>query len=323
MLILCILTLLLYAAGWAYCEVSEYQSDVRKYGRSGRRKYLYDPFNLLDLSMIAMLLLLVLTRATMALLSWPEPAAWLAAAAGHEGGRADSTQWAHSVAGALVSAEVPCQALLALVSSLRIMELLFLFPQTGPLLLMAIRMLQDLMQFLVLFTFVVVSFGCAFYVLLKADNARVPPSASLYRSGGGGGGGGGNGGGGGGGVEALGDANPSGGVAAAAAAVRRLAVSGDDTDDAVQGDPLTVITVVRLLVQGTLNGESDFVLETMRAGSPIAWGLMFLFGVVVVLLLLNLLIARFAKTFDMVYENVEHNFKVPRIRCPLCLPLPA
>ena len=50
---------------------------------------------------------------------------------------------------------------------------------------------------------------------------------------------------------------------------------------------------------------------------------MFLFGVVVVLLLLNLLIARFAKTFDMVYENVEHNFKVPRIRCPLCLPLPA
>ena len=37
---------------------------------------------------------------------------------------------------------------------------------------------------------------------------------------------------------------------------------------------------------------------------------MFLFGVVVVLLLLNLLIARFAKTFDVVYENVDCNFKV-------------
>ena len=37
---------------------------------------------------------------------------------------------------------------------------------------------------------------------------------------------------------------------------------------------------------------------------------MALFGVVVVLLLLNLLIARFAKTFDMVYENVDANFKV-------------
>ena len=37
---------------------------------------------------------------------------------------------------------------------------------------------------------------------------------------------------------------------------------------------------------------------------------MFLFGVVVVLLLLNLLIARFAKTFDLVYENVDANFKV-------------
>ena len=32
---------------------------------------------------------------------------------------------------------------------------------------------------------------------------------------------------------------------------------------------------------------------------------MLLFGVVVVLLLLNLLIARFAKTFDMVYESVD------------------
>ena len=37
---------------------------------------------------------------------------------------------------------------------------------------------------------------------------------------------------------------------------------------------------------------------------------MALFGIVVVLLLLNLLIARFAKTFDVVYENLDANFKV-------------
>ncbi len=47
------------------------------------------------------------------------------------------------------------------------MEMLFLFHQTGPLLLMTIRMLQDLMQFLTLFLFVVAAFGCAFYVLLR------------------------------------------------------------------------------------------------------------------------------------------------------------
>ena len=37
---------------------------------------------------------------------------------------------------------------------------------------------------------------------------------------------------------------------------------------------------------------------------------MALFGVSVVLLLLNLLIARFAKSFDLVYENLDSNFKV-------------
>ena len=49
---------------------------------------------------------------------------------------------------------------------------------------------------------------------------------------------------------------------------------------------------------------------THGADSTVVWGVMFLFGVIVVLLLLNLLIARFAKTFDMVHENVDANFKV-------------
>jgi hypothetical protein len=44
---------------------------------------------------------------------------------------------------------------------------------------------------------------------------------------------------------------------------------------------------------------------------------MALFGIVVVLLLLNLLIARFAKTFDLIYENVDSNFKVQFARVVL------
>lgn len=45
-------------------------------------------------------------------------------------------------------------------------------------------------------------------------------------------------------------------------------------------------------------------LPATRSGT-LAWILMLAFGIVVVLLLLNLLIARFAKTFDMVYENLD------------------
>ena len=101
------------------------------------------------------------------------------------------------------------------------------------------------MQFLTLAAFVVVAFGCAFYVLLESH------------------------------------------------------------------EDLPIQAVVGLLVRGTLNGESDYVISSTHAhASLFAWSLMFLFGVIVVLLLLNLLIARFAKTFDMVYENVDANFKV-------------
>ena len=107
------------------------------------------------------------------------------------------------------------------------------------------------MQFLILAAFVVIAFGCAFFVLLRPND---PTSEGR-----------------------------------------------------------TVWQVVGLLVRGTLNGESDYVIATThprREAAYFAWSLMFLFGVIVVLLLLNLLIARFAKTFDMVYENVDANFKV-------------
>lgn len=53
------------------------------------------------------------------------------------------------------------------------------------------------------------------------------------------------------------------------------------------------------LMQGVLNAEPTEVVEALP-DSSVAWALMILFGVVVVLLLLNLLIARFSKTFDLV-----------------------
>ena len=51
--------------------------------------------------------------------------------------------------------------------------------------------------------------------------------------------------------------------------------------------------------------------------SSFTWLMMAVFGITVVLLLLNLLIARFSKTFDMIYENVDANFKVAFARVVL------
>ena len=268
----------LFAIAWAHSEWNEVLLDIRKYGRRpGLEKYFRDPFNLLDVSMIVVMVLLLVARATTAALgndandaAWSGPGSEQEAefiqfhnassSAWHSALAEGMSSWGHMVHDGVVAAEVPCQAVLVLVAWLRIMEVLFIFPSSGPLLLMAIRMLQDLVQFLTLFSFVVVAFGCSFYVLLSASlpvGADGPTEVSKH----------------------------------------------------VRGD-LQIRDVVRWLVQGTLKGESDFVIEKTKSASPISWALMFLFGVIVVLLLLNLLIARFAKTFDMVYENVEHNFKV-------------
>ena len=56
------------------------------------------------------------------------------------------------------------------------MQVLFIFPSSGPLLLMCLRMLEDLVQFLTLAAFVVVAFGCAFFVLFCAAYARNQPT---------------------------------------------------------------------------------------------------------------------------------------------------
>lgn len=165
--------------------------------------------------------------------------------------------------GLLGAVAIPSQALVALFCWLRIMQVLFIFPSSGPLLLMCLRMLEDLVQFLTLAAFVVVAFGCAFFVLFCAAYARNQPTHPHI---------------------------------------------------------LSIPTVISLLVEGALDGESAHIIDSIQGGafelseygksSTFAWLLMTVFGVVVVLLLLNLLIARFAKTFDMVYENLDANSKL-------------
>ena len=191
-------------------------------------------------------------------------------------------------------------------------QVLFIIPSSGPLLLMAVRMLSDLSQFLTLACFVIVAFGCAFYVLLHAAHLRAQAEAA--------------------------EAN-----VATAAATTVEAASGVPSTSATDGAPAAEasfgalpplwpitsahqphpLSIVAQLVQGTLNGESAHLLDAMQDGmyglgdysrhaadATFAWLLMALFGVAVVLLLLNLLIARFAKTFDILFENIDANFKV-------------
>ena len=72
-------------------------------------------------------------------------------------------------------------------------------------------------------------------------------------------------------------------------------------------------------MEGTMDGEPDRImgLEIAPSVYGFTWFMMALFGIVVVLLLLNLLIARFANTFDLIYENVDSNFKVQFARVVL------
>ena len=129
------LGLLLYLGGWIKTEMAEASSDIRK---DGLRRYITDPFNILDVMLVVLLITLLLARNA------------LNAAGDNESGLA-------------LLAE-PCQAMLALVAWLRLMQVLFIFANSGPLLVMAIRMLEDLAQFLVLAGFVVMAFACALYV---------------------------------------------------------------------------------------------------------------------------------------------------------------
>ena len=256
--------LLAFLVGILKAEFGEAASDMATYG--GLRRYLTDAFNVLDMGLILLLGLLLITRRAHV---------------------ADADSF-------LADMELPTQALLALVAWLRLAQILFMFSKSGPLLLMAIRMLEDLWQFLMLASIVVVAFACAFYVLLSHERITVlanrrhhalaeqSSSAPAARAGTGAG------------------TDAPGGVAEEAAL---LNVYTEDT-------PVNLWHVLGLLVESFMKGEPDHIMVQSEESSLYAWCVMFLFGIVVVLLLLNLLIARFAKTFDMVQENVDANFKV-------------
>ena len=231
--------LLAFLVGMVRAEVGDVIGEVRTdWTTTGRvRRYLSDPFNILDLLLVALLATLLAAR------RMPSPA--VISIAGADASAADG-----GIAAELAAWEVPAQGLLALVAWLRLLQILFVFSRSGPLLLMTIRMLDDLWQFLMLASIIIMAFACAFYVVITHEQ-------------------------------------PGSDVGA-----------------------LSLQQVLGLLVTAAMKGEPDHIMLEAGVSTPFAHAAMYLFGVVVVLLLLNLLIARFAKTYDLVYENVDANFKV-------------
>jgi len=258
-------TLFGYLLGWVLAEASELLAADRM------DAYLRDPFNFLDLLLVAFMSLTLLTRLLVALdletrlapggslgearqLSTLETALDVA----EVGLRQLALETALELGSLASSAMLPCQAVMAMLGWLRLLQVLYIFPRYGPLLIMAIRMLEDLTQFVILAVFVLISFGAAFFVLFNGH-------ASL-----------------------------------------------DGLATGTLAEPVSFREVLTMLMEGTLDGEPDRIMsmQSAHALSPFAWCLMALFGVVVVLLMLNLLIARFAKTFDLVHEDLAGTFQV-------------
>ena len=134
-------SLALYLLGMLVEEADRILIGVRTLGRqAGMRKYFRDIFNLLEMGSLFGLAVLLGARQLN-----------------------DNAKWA----GIFWAEEVPSQAALALVSWLRVLQGLYVFPNSGVLLLMAIRMLSDLASFLALGTWIIFAFSCAFYVLSR------------------------------------------------------------------------------------------------------------------------------------------------------------
>uniref|UniRef100_A0A7S2DNX5 Ion transport domain-containing protein n=1 Tax=Haptolina brevifila TaxID=156173 RepID=A0A7S2DNX5_9EUKA len=238
----------LMAAYLTGISVSEYKEAANALSRYGQlRRYFMDPFNFLDLSLVSVLGLLLIPRQS----------------------------HARGLEGTFTELELPCQAVGSLLGWMRLLQILFMYSKTGPLLLMALHTLEDLWQFLLLTAIVIVAFGGSFFVLLA--NTPPPPSPGLDAS------------------SHLDALSPL-----------------EDLQSPVQ-PKVQILNVLGVLITAAMKGEPDHILLATGADETLgaeAWAIMYLFGGVVVLLLLNLLIARFAKTFDMVSENVDANFKV-------------
>ena len=312
------LALLAYLLGWALAELSE------GLGTGQLQAYLRDPFNLTDLMLIAGMLLTLLTRIGVVWeLETHVAALWLAGGAeGSEAGPTGEPSAALAALGGgslpspglLQATMLPCQAVTAMLAWLRLLQLLFISPRYGPLLIMAVRMLDDLMQFVVLAFSVIAAFGAAFYVLvsnmpttrtcgpLPLQRAASPAARADCIA------------------SADGHLTPHA-LATSPPASRQFNGAAILAADGVADDvpSITFVDVLTILMEGTMDGEPDRIMSMQgsSAVSRFAWGMMALFGVVVVLLLLNLLIARFAKTFDLVHEDLAGTFQVAFARVAL------
>ena len=174
--------LLAYLIGLVRAELGEARADWPTYGRA--RHYLSDPFNLLDLLLVALLGTLLTARcAHVAIASGPDGASTAGGGSLASNAIATLAVWEQSEVAALAAWEVPAQGLLALVAWLRLLQILFVFSRSGPLLLMAIRMLDDLWQFLMLASIVVIAFACAFYVLIAHETPAADAHADENGSG--------------------------------------------------------------------------------------------------------------------------------------------
>ena len=248
-----------YLVGWGVAELTELIAVDHL------TAYFRDPFNVADLLLIAAMAATCVTRSVCALESPPadllaspsppSPALTPAALAPlGEGGAVAPILCGSWLAQATL---LPCQAVAAMLAWLRLLQVLFIFPRYGPLLIMAIRMLEDLFQFIVLALFVIISFAAAFFVLFNGAAALSTPDH--------------------------------------------------------EQPPLRFAAILTLLMEGTMDGEPDRIMgmeSSMTGVTTFAWLMMAFFGMVVVLLLLNMLIARFAKTFDLVHEDLAGTFQV-------------
>ncbi|KAL1515443.1 hypothetical protein AB1Y20_002069 [Prymnesium parvum] len=227
------------------------EGEADEVWRGGLYAYTRDPFNVLDVSAVITMLIMLVCRFLMLTFN-PEDAV---------------------VAGESVIEEVGItfQAFAAMSVWLRMLQMLNLSPTSGPMLLMAMRMMQDLKEFLKLAMLVVIAFGSAFFVLVHAATRRLE-------------------------------------------AQREHSSSYEEEEEGSRREAANKLFAA--LVQGVLNSEPADVIAALP-NSTVAWGLMLFFGVVVVLLLLNLLIARFAKTFDLVSESVDEVFKLAFARIVL------
>ena len=76
----------------------------------------------------------------------------------------------------------PCTRLTARVlHAMRVHQVMYIFPTSGPQLLMTLTMLGDLYQFLILIAFFMVAFTASFFSLSVNAQVMIPPPPSLER----------------------------------------------------------------------------------------------------------------------------------------------